>query len=367
MNRRLLVDLEALAANYRIFAAAAAADASAEPSDLRNFPGLPAIGSVVKANAYGIGARAAFERLVEEGCRSFFVATLEEAHELSEVAGLVDAEGIEIFIFDGVNADTAAEIAGAGLIPVLNDESQVSVWRAQADAPAALHFDTGMHRLGLPRALNPDQFAALNVVLVMTHLVCGDEPEHPMNGQQMAAFAEIVARFPGVRTSIGNSAGWLNGIQGDLARPGIGLYGGNPFSDRPNPMQPVAALQGRVLQIHHIRPGESVGYSASWVAEKETRVAAIGLGYADGLPRHLSGVGEMALANGRRCPIVGRVSMDTTMIDIGDTPEVGLGDWVECFGANLDVDEVADRAGTLGYELLTRVGVRVPRVLGPLR
>jgi alanine racemase len=176
-----------------------------------------------------------------------------------------------------------------------------------------------------------------------------------------------VARFPGVRTSIGNSAGWLNGIQVDLARPGIGLYGGNPFSGRSNPLQPVAALQGRVLQIHTVRPGESVGYSASWVAEAETRVAAIGLGYADGLPRHLSGTGEMALEDGRRCSILGRVSMDTTMIDVSAAPEVSLGDWVECFGANLDVDEVADRAGTLGYELLTRVGSRVPRVPGPLR
>ena len=366
MNRRLLVDLEALAANYRLFAAAPAADTTAtHPSGLRHLSGPPAIGSVVKANAYGIGIEAAYERLATEGCRSFFVATLEEALELKAVAG-GRADEIEIFIFDGVNADTAAEIARSGLRPVLNHESQLAVWRNCGGAPAALHFDTGMHRLGLPEDLPPDAFTDLNATLVMTHLVCGDEPEHPMNAAQTAAFADIVARFPGIRTSIGNSAGWLSGIQGDLARLGIGLYGGNPFSAKPNPMQPVAALQGRVIQILNVPAGESVGYNASWIAEKATRAAAIGVGYADGLPRHLSNIGEMALHDGRRCPIIGRVSMDTTMIDVSDAPEVELGDWVECFGARIDVDEAAGKAGTLGYELFTRVGARVPRVLGAL-
>ena len=366
MNRRLLVDLEALAANYRLFAAAPAAEMPAtSPSALRNLSGPPAIGSVVKANAYGVGVEAACERLAAEGCRSFFVATLEEALEL-KAATAGRADQIEIFIFDGVNQDTAAEIARSGLLPVLNHESQLDIWRNCGGAPAALHFDTGMHRLGLPRDLRPDVFADLNVTLVMTHLACGDEPEHPMNAEQTAAFADIVARFPGIRTSIGNSAGWLNGIQGDLARLGIGLYGGNPFSAKPNPMQPVASLQGRVIQILNVPAGESVGYSASWVADKETRVAAIGLGYADGLPRHLSNIGEMALPGGRRCPIIGRISMDTTMIDVSDAPEVSLGDWVECFGTEIDVDEAAGKVGTLGYELLTRVGARVPRVLAAL-
>lgn len=369
MNRRLLIDLEALAANYATFTATSAI----EPSALRNVSGRAAVGGVVKANGYGVGASAAVRTLLAEGCRSFFVATLDEALELkAELSGSAGAEADpaerpELFIFDGVDRQSAAEIAAERFIPVLNDETQVEAWRPYARSPAALHFDTGMHRLGLPPDTPVRQFNGLNITLVMTHLACADAPEHPTNARQSAAFADIVGRFRGVRTSIGNSAGWLSGIQGDLGRPGIGLYGGNPYADRPSPVRPVAALQGRILQIRTVLPGESVGYSASWTAAGETRIAAVGIGYADGLPRHLSNVGEMALAGGQRCPIVGRISMDTTVIDISAAAGVEVGDWVECFGVHIGVDEAAGRAGTLGYELLTRVGGRVPRVLAALR
>ncbi len=368
MNRRLLVDPEALAANYRTFVAASAT----EPSTLRNGSGRADVGGVIKANGYGVGARAALQTLLAEGCRSFFVATLSEALELKEALaefGAADSSPSgppELFIFDGVDGHSAAETAREGFIPVLNDEAQLDAWRPYAERPAALHFDTGMRRLGLPPDTPSERFGSFNIGLLMTHLACADEPSHPTNASQADAFAEIVRRFPGVRTSIGNSAGWLSGIQGDLGRPGIGLYGGNPFAERRSPVRPVASLQGRVLQIRTVLSGESVGYSASWTADRETRIAAVAIGYADGLPRHLSNAGEMALAGGRRCPIVGRISMDTTVIDVGSAADVEVGDWVECFGAHIGVDEVADRAGTLGYELLTRVGARVPRVPGPL-
>lgn len=369
MNRRLLVDLEALAANYRVFTAAA----SDAPSALKNLSGRPRVGGVIKANAYGTDASAALSVLLREGCRSFFVATLDEAlglkGELDEfAAGRKDpADRPELFVFDGVNAKSAAETAAAGVIPVLNDQSQLAAWQPHAQAPAAIHFDTGMHRLGLSPDTPGARFDGLNLALVMTHLSCADEPEHPTNAEQVSAFADIARRFPGLRTSIGNSAGWLSGIQGDLGRPGIGLYGGNPFSDRPSPMQPVASLQGRILQIRTVQPGEPVGYSGSWTATAETRIAAVGIGYADGVPRHLSSVGEMALESGARCPIVGRISMDTTVLDVSAVPDVHLGDWAECFGASIAVDEAAAKAGTLGYELLTRVGARVPRVFSALR
>ncbi len=363
MNRRLLVDLEALAANYRTFTAASAAGSS----PLRSHSDLPAVGGVVKANGYGIGAGPALQRLLAAGCRSFFVATLDEALSLQDELAQFAAENAdeaapELFIFDGVDAHSAAETASAGLIPIINDEAQLAAWQPHAKAPAALHFDTGMHRLGLPPDTHAERFAGLNVSLVMTHLACADEPDHPMNGRQVQAFAEIVQRYPGQRTSIGNSAGWLSGIQGDLGRPGIGLYGGNPFSDRVSPMQPVAALQGRILQVRTVQAGETVGYSGSWTATSETRIAAVGIGYADGVPRHLSGAGEMALGAGQRCPIIGRVSMDTTVLDVSAAGQVQVGDWAECFGVHIPVDEAAARAGTLGYELLTRVGSRVPRV-----
>ena len=361
MNRRLLVDLEALAANYRVFA-----DASASgTSELRNLTGTPAVGGVVKANAYGTGAVAALQCLLAAGCRSFFVASVEEALALrAELAQFEQrqAEKTELFIFEGADSSSAADVAASGLIPVLNDETQLAAWQPYADAPAALHFDTGMNRLGLPPDTPADRFHGLNLALVMTHLACADEPDHPMNARQTSAFASIARRFPGLRTSIGNSAGWLNGIQGDLGRPGIGLYGGNPYSDRPSPVKPVVSLQGQVLQVRALQPGDSVGYGGSWTATEQTRVAAVGIGYADGVPRHLSGIGEMALSDGTRCPIVGRVSMDTTVLDVSAARNVKVGDWVECFGAHILVDEVAELAGTLDYELLTRVGVRVPRV-----
>lgn len=366
MNRRLLVDLEALAANYQLFVSAA--HKAAPQSNLRNLPGQAAVGGVVKANAYGVGMAQAAERLFAEGCRSFFVATVEEAFELRDVLSSQSGgdEPFELFIFDGVDSSNAADVARAGLIPVLNDETQLDAWRPHAGAPGAIHFDTGMHRLGFPSDTPATHFGGFNVGLVMTHLACADEPDSVVNAAQTSSFAEIVRRFPGVRTSIGNSAGWLSGCQGDLGRPGIGLYGGNPFSDRPSPMRPVASLQGRVLQLRDLAAGESVGYGASWTADETTRAATVAIGYADGVPRHLSGVGEMALTSGECCPILGRVSMDSTVIDVSTAPGVAVGDWVECFGVHISVDEAARRAGTLGYELLTRVGARVPRVPGAL-
>ena len=353
MNRRLLVDLEALAANYRVFQTALPTGSHAR------------VGGVVKANAYGTGAEAAVTCLQALGCTSFFVATLEEALSLRS---LVQPEA-ELFVFEGVDPWNAAEFAGTGVIPVLNDLEQLPVWRPYGDRPAAIHFDTGMARLGFPADTDPKRFAGLNLALVMTHLACADTPDHPQNARQANRFEQIAAGFPGVRTSVGNSAGWLNGPpwQGDLARPGIGLYGGNPFADRPSPVRPVASLQGRILQVRTLPAGEPVGYGGSWVTERETRLAAVGLGYADGLPRALSNVGEMAIAaGGQRCRIVGRISMDTTVIDLSAAPEAAIGDWVEAYGIHIGVDEAAERAGTLSYELLTGIGARVPRVQGRL-
>jgi alanine racemase len=349
VNRRLLVDLEALAANYRVFRSAARASARAS------------VGGVLKANGYGIGAERALTELQRLGCTSFFVATLDEGLALSSFL----QPGDELFVFEGVDAASAMEFVRTGLIPVLNDPEQLAVWQAYPGQPAALHFDTGMCRLGFPLGTDSRIFAGMNIVLVMTHLACADEPGHPQNARQATRFAQIAAEFPGIRTSIGNSAGWLTGppLQGDLGRPGIGLYGGNPFVDRPSPVLPVASLQGRVLQLRTLVRGDSVGYGATWVAEQETRIAAVGLGYADGLPRRLSGVGEMALVDGgHRCPILGRISMDTTVIDVSGVPRVRTGDWVEGFGVHIGVDEAAQRAGTVDYELLTGVGARVPRV-----
>lgn len=345
MNRRLLVDLEALATNYQAFCAASA-------------PG-GTVGAVVKADGYGVGARRVSLRLRQEGCRSFFVATLEEGIALREALG----PEAEVYIFEGVDDRSAPAAADAALIPVLNDPAQLESWHPYADRAAAVHFDTGMSRLGFPAQTPVALFDSYNICLIMTHLACADESGHGMNERQIRRFAAHEKQFPGVPTSVGNSAGWLTGapFQGDLGRPGIGLYGGNPFRGRPSPMQPVVALQGRLLQVKTLAAGESVGYGATCTLAGQTRVGVVGMGYADGLPRQLSGSGALVVG-GVRCPILGRVSMDSAVVDLTAVPEAAVGDWAECFGAAMSVDEVAERAGTIAYDLFTGVSGRVPRV-----
>jgi len=198
----------------------------------------------------------------------------------------------------------------------------------------------------------------------MTHLACADEPEHPLNAEQLARFAQMRALWPGVRTSIGNSAGTLldGAHRGDLGRPGIALYGGNPFASRPNPMEAVATLTAPILQIRDIAEPATVGYGATYVATPPARIAVVGIGYADGYPRNLGNVGTAAV-RGRRVPVVGRVSMDLLTVDVGAVPqdEVHVGDAVELIGPTVGVDEVAAAAGTISYEILTGMGRRLVR------
>jgi len=347
-NRRLLVDLEALAANYGLFTAAARGRVT---------------GAVVKANGYGVGADHAAARLTAAGCRSFFVATVEESLALRASLGAAP----EIFVLEGPDVDSADALAAADITPVLNHAGQLDVWRRHPQRSVAVHVDTGMSRLGFDADVDAGDFDGLRISLLMTHLACADEPDHPLNGVQLARFRAVVARFPGVRTSIGNSAGCLTGAdrQGDLGRPGIGLFGGNPFVNRTNPCRPVAALQGRVLQVKTLRAGESVGYGASCVLDRATTVAVIGLGYADGVSRRLSGRGSLFLAGAPR-PILGRVSMDLTVVDVTGVEGVAPGDWAECFGGQLSIDDAASTADTMAYTLLTGVSARVPRLYQPL-
>ncbi len=339
MSARLRIDLGALTANYRVFQRAAE-------------PGSAA--GVVKADGYGLGAPQVGVALWQAGCRDFFVATAAEGVRLR--SALPEAR---IFVFEGALDDSVAALAGAALVPVLNHPAQAALWRRDGgDRPCAVHVDTGMHRLGFPPDTSAETFAGLHLELLMTHLACADEPGHPMNRRQLEAFAAARSRLPGVPVSIGNSAATLSGTEwaGDLARPGIGLYGGNPFVSASSPVAPVATLEGRVLQVRRVAAGESVGYGATYTARSAAEIAVVGLGYGDGLPRLLSNRGEAALA-GRRCPIVGRVSMDLTAIDVtglGAAP----GDWVEFLGATVTVDEVAAWAGTIPYEVLTGLGHR---------
>ena len=321
-HSRLTVDLDALAANFRVFRA-------------RSEDGVAA---VVKADAYGLGMAAVSRRLHEEGCRRFFVATEEEGLALRREL----PRDCEVYVFSG-------EVSVQGLIPVANQPSQLR------PGPVALHVDTGMHRLGfVPEEVPGD----IDLRLLLTHLACADTPNHPRNEIQLERFEAVAARFPGVPVSIGNSAGILNGVRG-VGRPGIGLYGGNPFSDRANPMRCVATLEGQVLQLRRVPAGEPVGYGGTRRLERDAVVAVVGAGYADGVPRLLSNRGQVGFGGGR-LPILGRVSMDLTHVDATGAP-VERGDWVEFFGPTLGIDEVAAWAETIAYEVLTGVGARVER------
>lgn len=344
MSARLRIDLGALRANYALFARAAA-------------PGRT--GAVVKADGYGLGIAAVTHALHAAGCRDFFVATAVEA-----LAVRAELSDVRIYAFEGALADSAAELGAADILPVLNHSAQVATWRrCGGGRPAAVHIDTGLHRLGFAADLTRAALRGLDVALLVTHLACADEPEHPMNALQLERLGAVRALFPGVPVSVGNSAGVLSGpaFTGDLGRPGIGLYGGNPFLAGPSPVAPVVTLEGRILQIRDVAPGDTVGYGATWRAPRASRIAVVGLGYGDGLPRLLSNRGEAALA-GVRCPIVGRVSMDLTAIDVSGLP-AELDDWVEFMGPNVLVDEVAAWAQTIAYEVLTGLGRRPQREL----
>lgn len=341
-NRATLdIDLAAAVANYQRFVAASHGGE---------------VGAVVKADAYGLGLEALSVAFWGAGCRAFFVATCEEGERLRG-----QCPAAVIYVFEGVRPDSLDRLLAAGLVPVLNQPQQARRWAASGGAPCAVHVDTGMNRLGFADDLQASALDGCRPTLLMTHLACADQPEHPHNRQQLDRFDAVRRRFPELPVSIGNSAAWLSGAdrQGDLGRPGIGLYGGNPFVTRRNDLRPVATLSGRVLQVRERggRLPERVGYGATAAAPE--RLAVINVGYADGLPRLLSNRGAVVL-QGHRCPIVGRVSMDLTTVDIGALP-VCEGDRAEFFGPQLGVDEVAGWADTVAYEVLTGLGHRPER------
>ena len=351
---RLTIDLGALAANWRHLEAAAAATGCAES------------GAVVKANAYGLGVEAVARTLASLGCRRFFVATLPEGEALRDL--LPRATSCEIHVLSGpTDTATATKMASAGLIPVLNDAHQLELWKPHRHRPAAIHIDTGMNRLGFPfERLDPALFHGFEIALAMSHLACADTPDHPLNAIQRARCEDIARMFQGVPTSFSNSAAACTGnlavaSQGrDIARLGIGLYGGNPLAGQPSPVAPVATLDAPVLSVRHAPKGATIGYGATHTLAEATTLAVIAAGYADGIARALSNRGGV-VCNGHRLPMLGRISMDTFTVDVTAAGTIGQGDRAELFGRNISVDEVAALARTIPYELLVRIGPRVER------
>lgn len=357
----LTIDLVALKQNWRRLSAQA---------------GRAECGAAVKGNAYGLGIEPVARALWEAGCRSYFVARPKEGEELRAI--LPDAT---IYVLDGLFAGQAEFYAKLKLCPALISIAEAREWAGFGRVygrklPCAIHVDTGINRLGFSlaeyAALLDDRFTmeGLNVSLLMSHLACADDPPHPMNLRQAEAFAAVRARLPGVPASLANSSGIFlgDGFTHELVRPGIALYGGNPTQNVANPMLPVALLEGAVMQLRDIPPGDTVGYSATWKANRPSRIAILGAGYKDGVPRALSSREQTGPAhvfiNGRRCPVVGRVSMDMMGVDVTDLPagSVTRGTRAEILGRNIAIDEAAGWAGTISYELLTRLGSRYARL-----
>ncbi|CAN2532176.1 Alanine+racemase [Methylocapsa aurea] len=354
----LTIDLSALVANWRQLAARASASECA---------------AVVKADAYGLGAEPAVRALAAAGCRSFFVATAGEGERIRGVAPRAI-----VYVLEGLPCGGARALAAARLRPVLASLEEIREWAAFGRSigrrlPAALQFDTGMNRLGL--SLRDAAAAAVaaqdvDLTLAMSHFVCAQWPDDPRNARQIAAFQEARRHFPGAPASLCNSSGIFLSQQPhyDVLRPGYALYGGNPTPGAPNPMRGVARLEAPILATRWIEAGESVGYDGVWTAARPTRLATLGLGYGDGFPAAVAGSGRPApeaIVAGRRCPIVGRVSMDFVMLDVtDDIPEDGVyrGQTAELLGETIGVDELAERCGTIGYEILTRLGRRYERI-----
>ncbi len=352
---RLTVRLQAIAANYQTY---------------RRVVGSRAVAAVVKADGYGLGAARVAPALAAAGCDTFFVARLEEGVALRPLLPKA-----RIFVLDGAMPPAVPALIRHELTPVLNSLAQIASWSEAAAGAgklnAVLHVDTGMNRLGLPQeelsllaAQREKRLAGVNLVLVMSHLACADEPANKMNQEQLSRFRQALAMLPPVQASLAASHGTFLSpdFHFDLVRPGVALYGADPqkpeghaAKSAPNPMQAAAVLTARVLQVRRIDSGESVGYAATFHAKRPSMIATIALGYADGIPRSLSNRGVAAVA-GARVPVVGRVSMDLTTLDVSDLPvPPQVGDAVELLGDTISLGEVAERAATNEYEILTRL------------
>ncbi|WP_071674908.1 alanine racemase [Nioella nitratireducens] len=333
------IDLDAVAANWAALDAKTAVETAA----------------VVKADGYGLDIAKVARRLARAGVRRYFVATAEEGVTLRAALGA----GPEINVFSGHMAGDCDMIRDAGLIPMLNSAEQARRHRqALPDAAYGVQLDSGMNRLGM----EPADWAALRddleagpLALIMSHLACSDAPGHPQNAAQLASFSAMTDGVS-VPRSLSATGGILLGpeFHFELCRPGIGLYGGAPFVDA----RPVLRLSLPVIQVRDVAPGETVGYGATWGTERPARIATLAAGYADGLIRKMGNRANLWAGN-IACPLAGRVSMDLLTVDVSQLDEVP--EHLDILGPHQSVDDVADAAETIGYEILTSLGSRYTR------
>ncbi|NDI87436.1 alanine racemase [Undibacterium crateris] len=353
----LRVDLQAVQNNYRL---------------LSQKLGKAQCGAAVKADAYGLGAIPVSGALYAAGCRHFFVAHLEEAISLRPHL----PSDAHLIVMHGSPVGYEAEFLEHGCMPVLNSLAQVSAWRAlakqqQRSLPAIVQFDTGMARMGLSAQEvevwrnDADFLEGIQVEYLMSHLVSAEDASNPVNAAQLARFTELRSLLPQAKASLANSSGVFLGAayHFDLARPGAALYGVAPVAGQANPMQAVAHLQGRIIQVREIPPDTGVGYGSTWRSRDSAKIATVAVGYADGWMRSLSNRGVAHIA-GQEVALVGNVSMDTITLDVTAIADSELqeGALVDLLSASNTVDQVAARAGTIGYEILTSLGNRYQRV-----
>ncbi|BCG85247.1 alanine racemase [Mesorhizobium sp. 113-3-9] len=350
----LTIDLDAIRENYR---------------RLKTRLGGVRCAGVAKADAYGLGAARVASALMKEGCDIFFVALLAEGIALREVVGSEP----EIYVLNGLPPGSEPEAVAAGLCAVINSGAQLKAWSVAArDArrrlPAAIQVDSGMSRLGMAPAeveavaKDTSSLDGIDVRYVMSHLACADEPRHPANEEQRLAFERLRAMLPEVPASLANSSGIFLGqrYHYGLARPGAALYGINPTPGAPNPMLPVVRLRAKVAQTRRVEKGTGIGYGHTYYADGPLSLATISFGYADGWLRRSA---SAAWFEGIRLPFLGRVSMDSIILDISGLPPGRLreGDLVELLGPSQSVDDAAGHAGTIGYEILASLGPRFHR------
>jgi alanine racemase len=356
----LIVDLDAIVANWKKL------EKTAVPAECA---------AVVKANAYGLGAEPVARALASAGCKTFFVATLDEARVVRATL-----PSVTIYALDGFFQNTGDAYAKFNCRPVIGDINELAEWdvfcrRSGWTGGAAIHIDTGMNRLGLTVADAQGIIPRINagdhgITLVMSHLVSAELLNNPINARQLSTFREISSLFSGVPASLANSSGIYLGsqFQFDLVRPGAALYGINPTPEADNPMLPVAEVKARIVQIRNAERGETVGYGGRWTARRPTKLAIVSAGYADGYFRAASATdgtrGAEVIVAGKRCPVAGRVSMDLAAVDITDLPANAArrGHLVTLLGEGITVDELAHHFGTIGYEVLTSIGTRYARI-----
>ena len=361
----ITIDLGALAANWRSLADLVA------PAECT---------AVVKADAYGLGAHRVIPALVKAGCRTFFIATCDEAAEARRLA-----PAARIFALDGLLAQSGEALLASGAMPVLSSLTEAHEWAAfakskSAKLAAALHIDSGLNRLGLSarevQELGRDAktLGQIEVALIMSHLASADDPVDPKNEQQRVVFESLRGILPKAPASLAASDGLMLGprFHFDLVRPGYALYGGQAFKGGPTPVAPVVRVEARILQIRDVAPGQTIGYSGAYKATRLSRIAIVAAGYADGYFRHFSApngttggaAGGIVSFHGKSAPIVGRVSMDLITVDVTDLsdPVPQRGDLVELIGPSQSIEAAGARAGTIGYEVLTSLGRRFHRV-----